>query len=179
MTRTKRDSVDPDDPTRFQRWCISIPHCGTFTFKTRNFDGDTWRTSGGSKIQVPRCFLSIVARNWWCNRTIHPVMSHLSKTYYTTSRTNATHSITNLGESGCRSFWIEESYLFVSCRLLFQICWSAEANTSSSVIAHLKAMFARFGILATLISDNGPQFSSPEMKQFAQLYEFQHTKTSP
>jgi len=34
---------------------------------------------------------------------------------------------------------------------------------------------ARFGITATLISDNGPQFDSPEMKQFAQLYEFQHT----
>ena len=39
-------------------------------------------------------------------------------------------------------------------------------------------MSARFRIPATLISDNGPQFDSLEMKQFAQPYEFQHTKTS-
>ena len=40
-------------------------------------------------------------------------------------------------------------------------------------------MYARFGIPATLIRDNGPQFISLEMKQFAQLYKFQHTITSP
>ena len=53
------------------------------------------------------------------------------------------------------------------------------STTSSSVIAYLKAMFARFGIPATLINDNGPQFNSLETKQFAQLYEFQHSPYYP
>ena len=53
------------------------------------------------------------------------------------------------------------------------------STTSSSIITHLKAIFARFGIPVILVTDNGPQFDSLEMKQFAQVYEFQHTTTSP
>ena len=30
-----------------------------------------------------------------------------------------------------------------------------------------------------MVTDNGPQFDSQEMKDFAQTYEFQHTTTSP
>ena len=30
-----------------------------------------------------------------------------------------------------------------------------------------------------MVTDNGPQFDSHEMKEFAQAYEFQHTTTSP
>jgi len=40
-------------------------------------------------------------------------------------------------------------------------------------------MFSRFGIPETLITDNGPQFDSQEMKQFAESYNFNHTTTSP
>ena len=52
-------------------------------------------------------------------------------------------------------------------------------TTSSSIVTQLKAIFARFGIPATLITDNGPQFDSQHMKEFAQAYEFQHATTSP
>ena len=52
-------------------------------------------------------------------------------------------------------------------------------TTSSNIISQLKAIFARFGVPATMITDNGPQFDSHEMKEFAQAYEFQHTTTSP
>ena len=41
------------------------------------------------------------------------------------------------------------------------------STTTASVIAFLKPTFARYGIPATLISDNGPQFSSAEIKEFA------------
>ena len=51
--------------------------------------------------------------------------------------------------------------------------------TSSNIITQLKAIFARFGILAAMVTDNGPQFDSYEMKEFAQIYDFQHTTTSP
>ena len=53
------------------------------------------------------------------------------------------------------------------------------STTSANVIAFLKPMFCRYGIPATLISDNGPQFSSAEMKQFAEAYGFHHITTSP
>ena len=52
-------------------------------------------------------------------------------------------------------------------------------TTSSSVVTHLKSIFARFGIPTTMISDNGPQFDSQEMKEFSQSYGFQHVTTSP
>ena len=53
------------------------------------------------------------------------------------------------------------------------------STTSASVIAFLKPMFARYGIPVTLVSDNGPQFSSAEMKEFAEGYGFHHITTSP
>ena len=43
------------------------------------------------------------------------------------------------------------------------------STTTASVIAFLKPMFARYGIPNTLISDNGPQFSSAEMKEFSKV----------
>ena len=52
-------------------------------------------------------------------------------------------------------------------------------TTSSSIVTQLKAIFARFGIPATLITDNGLQFDSQHMKEFAYVYEFQHITTSP
>ena len=51
-------------------------------------------------------------------------------------------------------------------------------TTSSNVITHLKAMFARFGIPATLVTDNGPQFDSEIVKEFAQSYGFHHIASS-
>ena len=51
-------------------------------------------------------------------------------------------------------------------------------TTSSSIITQLKAIFARFGIPPTTITDNGPQFDPHKMKEFARAYKFQHTTTS-
>jgi len=52
-------------------------------------------------------------------------------------------------------------------------------TTSLSVVIQLKSIFARFGIPRTMISDNGPQFDSKEMKEFSQSYGFEHITTSP
>ena len=43
----------------------------------------------------------------------------------------------------------------------------------------LKSMFARHGISATGMSNNGPQYSSQEFKDFAQEYNFVHVTSSP
>ena len=52
-------------------------------------------------------------------------------------------------------------------------------TTSLSIIRTLKAIFARHGIPSILVSDNGPQYSSTEMQEFAQRYNFLHITSSP
>ena len=43
----------------------------------------------------------------------------------------------------------------------------------------MKAVFSRHGIPDLLISDNGPQYQSHEMKQYSQAYGFMHVTSSP
>ena len=52
-------------------------------------------------------------------------------------------------------------------------------TTSRDVIEILKSTFARHGIPETVVSDNGPQFSSQEFRDLAKLYEFCHVMSSP
>ena len=52
-------------------------------------------------------------------------------------------------------------------------------TTSRSVIKEMKAVFARFGVPDTLITDNGPQFSSAEFAVFAKTWRFDHKTSSP
>ena len=43
----------------------------------------------------------------------------------------------------------------------------------------LKQLFARHGVLSTMVSDNGPQYDSKEMIEFAEQYGFSHVATNP
>ena len=52
-------------------------------------------------------------------------------------------------------------------------------TTSHQVIGKLKNMFSCWGISDELITDNGPQFSAREFKEFADEYGFTHTTSSP
>ena len=54
-----------------------------------------------------------------------------------------------------------------------------QSTTSNAVIKKLCHHFARHGIVETLISDNGPQYSSDEFKKFAEKWDFQHVTCSP
>ena len=51
--------------------------------------------------------------------------------------------------------------------------------TSEGVITHLKSIFARHGIPHTVVSDNGPQYSSSSFATFADQYGFCHITSSP
>uniref|UniRef100_A0A8C6KCM5 Gypsy retrotransposon integrase-like protein 1 n=1 Tax=Nothobranchius furzeri TaxID=105023 RepID=A0A8C6KCM5_NOTFU len=53
------------------------------------------------------------------------------------------------------------------------------STTAGSVIKKLKAIFARHGIPEKLVSDNGPQYSCREFKDFAVTWDFVHTTSSP
>ena len=52
-------------------------------------------------------------------------------------------------------------------------------TTSKTVISSLKSIFSHHGIPSILMSDNGPQFDSSEMKTFANNYGFNHITSSP
>ena len=53
------------------------------------------------------------------------------------------------------------------------------STSSGAVILHMKSIFGRHGIPETVMSDNGPQFSSEEFAKFAKDYGFQHKTSSP
>ena len=53
------------------------------------------------------------------------------------------------------------------------------STTSAAVIGKLIEIFARFGLPSVMVSDNGPQFLSTEMKGFLSRLGIQHVKSSP
>ena len=53
------------------------------------------------------------------------------------------------------------------------------STTSSEVIKHLKSFFSRHGVPQIIVSDNGPQYCATLFKDFANLYGFTHTTSSP
>ena len=54
-----------------------------------------------------------------------------------------------------------------------------ENTASETVIKHIKNIFARHGIPETLLTDNGPQYSSHKFKDFAEKWDFIHNTSSP
>lgn len=52
-------------------------------------------------------------------------------------------------------------------------------TTSEEVVARIKGVFATFGIPDTMVSDNGPQYSSQTFADFAQQWGFRHRTTNP
>ncbi len=54
-----------------------------------------------------------------------------------------------------------------------------DSSDSRAVINKIKANIARYGIMDTLITDNGPQYTSNEFKQFVKSYEINHETSSP
>ena len=51
-----------------------------------------------------------------------------------------------------------------------EVCHLYHQTKSPDVISHVKAIFAHFGIPRVVISDNGPQFSSTDFKNFAKSW---------
>ena len=53
------------------------------------------------------------------------------------------------------------------------------STTSSAVIRKIKTHCARYGIVNTIVSDNGPQFASYEFSQFCKEWGITHTTSAP
>ncbi|XP_060070555.1 uncharacterized protein K02A2.6-like [Ylistrum balloti] len=54
-----------------------------------------------------------------------------------------------------------------------------EDTKTSTVVHALRKQFARYGIPDTLVTDNGPQYSSDEFHQFTKDWSFEHITSSP
>ena len=52
-------------------------------------------------------------------------------------------------------------------------------STAEEVVAYTKSIFARHGIPETVVSDNGPQYTSEMYAEFAKSYQFEHVTSSP
>lgn len=63
--------------------------------------------------------------------------------------------------------WKRLSYLIVDYFTSYPVVSLLTETTSSAIIAHTKSIFARHGIPNTVITDNGPQFTSKEYRDFA------------
>ena len=50
---------------------------------------------------------------------------------------------------------------------------------TNDIVKGLKINIARYGIMKTLVSDNGPQFSSTAFQQFTKTYGIEHITSSP
>jgi hypothetical protein len=53
------------------------------------------------------------------------------------------------------------------------------STTSRAVINAVKSIFSRHGTPVQVVSDNGPQFSSHEFREFGKQWDFKHTTSSP
>ena len=62
---------------------------------------------------------------------------------------------------------------------MIEVCHLYHQTKSPDVISHVKAIFGRFGIPRVVISDNGPQLSSTDFKNFAKSWDIEHKTSSP
>ena len=53
-----------------------------------------------------------------------------------------------------------------------------KSTTSGAIIEALNSVFFHYGIPETIMSDNGPQYSSNEFKVYAKKYNFSHVTNS-
>ena len=61
----------------------------------------------------------------------------------------------------------------------FPVVRKLNSTTSSVIINHLKSIFAEYGIPHTIITDNGPQYSSKEFQRFCDTWGIEHTTSLP
>jgi len=61
----------------------------------------------------------------------------------------------------------------------YPIVRKLSSTTSAAIINHLKSIFAEHGIPESLVSDNGPQYSSKEFAAFCDQWGINHITSSP
>ncbi len=82
---------------------------------------------------------------------------------------------------GCDLFYFQQKVylLVVDYYSNYPEIATLSSETSTQVIRHMKAIFARHGIPAVVVADNGPCFGSQEFREFAERWEFRKVNSSP
>ena len=76
--------------------------------------------------------------------------------------------------------WKQKSYLLVIDYYSRYIeVTKLHLSTSGSVTEQLKVIFARHGITQIIVSDNGPQNTSSQFREFSTKYKYKHVTRSP
>ena len=76
--------------------------------------------------------------------------------------------------------WKKENYLMiVNYYSRYMEIARLKQTTTEEVMRHTKSIFARHGIPETVVSDNGPQYSSGLYREFANNFGFHHVTSSP
>ncbi|XP_056156803.1 uncharacterized protein LOC130130964 [Lampris incognitus] len=75
----------------------------------------------------------------------------------------------------------DDSIYLVMCDYFSQFIEVAklQSTTSSAVVECMKSWFARNGVPLTVVTDNGPQFSSDTFHLFSRAWNFTHVTSSP
>ena len=72
------------------------------------------------------------------------------------------------------------TYLLIAeCYSRFPVIRKVSSTTTSATTETLKQVFSEYGVPQTIMTDNGPSFSSKEFAVFANQYHFDHTTSSP
>ena len=54
-----------------------------------------------------------------------------------------------------------------------------KVGTALTTVQQLRVVFARFGVPESVVTDNGPQFITPQFEQFCQKNGIQHIRVAP
>ena len=108
-----------------------------------------------------------------CQTVMH-IGELIQRTITFTSNTKTT-----MGKRWYWPIWAEFTQLLVDYYPGFIEVDKLHGTKSKWIIMHCKAQFACYGIPDTLVSDNGPQFSSETFTQFSKDYQFKHRTSSP
>ena len=75
-------------------------------------------------------------------------------------------------------FKIHEYLLLSDQYSKFPVIRKLTSTSSQAIVTQLKSIFAEHGIPAQPVTDNGPQYSSQEFKDFTESYGIEHHLTS-
>ena len=122
--------------------------------------------------------LSVVAESIVTNGTIHQTMPHLCEIYTSCQKPMHSSELPKYPWQKVATDHFElnkQSYLLVvDYYSRYPEVIKLNSTTSASIVSAMKTIFSRHGIPQTVISDNGLQYDSSEMKIFSSTYGFKH-----
>ena len=140
-------------------------------------DEDSRRTSRHRKMPGQSKTSDVLAQHQQRHWKPHRTMRYMSETQVQAGkRANGTtwNTRETLAEDRSKNFLVVVDYISNYPEVA-----KLEDLSSTNTISHMKSIMARHGLPSVVVSDNGPQFSSREFRQFAMQYGFKHVTSSP